>query len=322
MGLAAGSAPGVAARGPGNAGDRRAPGRAASGHDGGRGVARQRLGRGVQNALALAKQLLGEKKYQAAAEAYAQANERAGGHCGECLLGLARAKVGLGDLDAAIAAAQEAARALAGDPLQALAYQHVGDLLLHRAGSSVADLTAAEEAYGKALASGAADRAQALTGIAMSRFRRSLYPQALEAASAALAAAGGGPAAVPARVLLCRARRAGNLPPAQPPTTEAGQQEIFRIKGRVTKPVKISAPPPVYTEEARNRLINGAVILAAIIDQQGCVSSVHVLKGLDSGLDKAAWTAVENWVFEPATLDGRPVSVYYTLMVTFDLPPP
>ncbi len=96
--------------------------------------------------------------------------------------------MGLGDLDAAIAAAQEAARALAGDPLQALAYQHVGDLLLHRAGSSVADLTAAEEAYGKALASGAADRAQALTGIAMSRFRRSLYPQALEAASAALAA--------------------------------------------------------------------------------------------------------------------------------------
>jgi TonB family protein len=67
------------------------------------------------------------------------------------------------------------------------------------------------------------------------------------------------------------------------------------------------------------------VILEAIIDQEGCVTNAHVLKGLPEGLDKAALTAVKEWVFEPATLGGSPVKVFYTLTVTlkvdFDSPP-
>lgn len=287
--------------------------------------------------LAAAKQLLGEKKFRAAAKAYAEANEHAGGHCGECLLGLARAKLGLGDLDAGIAATRDAVGALAGDPLQGLAYQHLGDLYLLRAGAckpppcgpaAIADLAAAGEAYEKALASGSADRSLTLTGLATSRFRRSLYPEAAEAASEAIAAAGGGSRAAPARVLLCRAGRAANLPTAHsigaPPDSPSS---IYHIGGQVAKPVKISAPPPVYAEEARKKLITGVVIVEAVIDQQGCVTNAHVLKGLPAGLDRAAVRAVMNWVFEPATLEGSPVRVYYTLTVNFEvdfgpIPPP
>jgi TonB family protein len=91
--------------------------------------------------------------------------------------------------------------------------------------------------------------------------------------------------------------------------------------------VKISAPPPVYAEEARKKLITGVVIVEAVIDQQGCVTNAHVLKGLPAGLDRAAVRAVMNWVFEPATLEGSPVRVYYTLTVNFEvdfgpIPPP
>jgi hypothetical protein len=193
--------------------------------------------------LASAKQLLADRKFRAAATAYAEANERAGGRCGECLLGLARAQMGLGDLNAGVVAAQEAVTALAGDPLQGFAYQHLGDLLLQRAGvcepppcgpAAMEDLAAAGEAYQKASAAGTADRSLALIGIARSRLRRSLYRQAAEAASEALAAAAGGRAAGAARVLLCRARGAADLPMAHPTGTSGSPPEIFSVKGKVT----------------------------------------------------------------------------------------
>ena len=50
-----------------------------------------------------------------------------------------------------------------------------------------------------------------------------------------------------------------------------------------------------------------------------------VLKSLPYGLSDAALVAVKQWVFEPATKDGTPVSVIYNLTVNFKLtddPPP
>jgi protein TonB len=37
------------------------------------------------------------------------------------------------------------------------------------------------------------------------------------------------------------------------------------------------------------------------------------------GLDQAAVEAVRTWRFRPATLNGRPVDVYYNLTVNFRL---
>jgi TonB family protein len=39
------------------------------------------------------------------------------------------------------------------------------------------------------------------------------------------------------------------------------------------------------------------------------------------GLDKAAVEAVTRWKFKPATLEGRPVKVYYVLTVNFQVQP-
>jgi TonB family protein len=277
--------------------------------------------------LANAERLLGEWNFPAAAAAYAEANERAGGHCGECLLGLARAKLHLGDLDAGIAANQEAVGELAGDPLLGPAHQHLGDLLLQRAGectpppcgpAAMADLTAAGEAYEKALASGGSDRAAALLGLARSRFRRSLHAQAAAAASEALAAAGTGPVEEPARTLLCRARAAADPTGARLSPGKGKPPEIYNLKGTpITRPLKISTPAPVYTEDARKQRITGPVILEVIIDREGCVTHPHLLQGLMPGLDRAALNAVANWVFAPAMLDGQPVPVYYTLTINF-----
>jgi TonB family protein len=93
----------------------------------------------------------------------------------------------------------------------------------------------------------------------------------------------------------------------------------YRVGGDVMRPQKISGSPPVYTVEARKDRVTGVVILEAIIDEQGNVTDVKVLKGLPAGLDQAAVKAVESWKFNPATLDGRPVPVYYTLTVNFTM---
>jgi protein TonB len=57
----------------------------------------------------------------------------------------------------------------------------------------------------------------------------------------------------------------------------------------------------------------------AIVTKEGDVQDVKVLKGLPMGLDAAAAEAVKKWKFKPATLNGKPVDVYYNLTVNFTL---
>lgn len=110
--------------------------------------------------------------------------------------------------------------------------------------------------------------------------------------------------------LLASTSLAQTPPPDGPP---------YRVDGNVTRPEKISGRPPVYTEEARKARVTGVVSLETIIDEQGNVTSVKVLEGLGMGLDEAAVEAVKAWKFKPATLDGRPVKVYYGLTVNFTM---
>ncbi len=47
------------------------------------------------------------------------------------------------------------------------------------------------------------------------------------------------------------------------------------------------------------------------------MTGVQVMKPLPFGLDDAAVQAVRQWCFTPATLQGRPVPVYFRLTVHF-----
>lgn len=93
----------------------------------------------------------------------------------------------------------------------------------------------------------------------------------------------------------------------------------MKVGGGVLPPQKIYTPQPVYTEEARLARIQGVVILEAIIDEKGNVQQVKVLKGLPQGLSDSAVDTAREWTFKPATLDGKPVPVYFNLTVRFSL---
>ncbi len=101
--------------------------------------------------------------------------------------------------------------------------------------------------------------------------------------------------------------------------SDVGGNEILRVGGAIDAPVAISRVSPVYTEIARKARLQGVVVLEAIIDTSGNVTQVRILKGLPMGLDKSAEEAVKKWKFKPATLNGRPVKVYFNLTVNFRL---
>lgn len=106
--------------------------------------------------------------------------------------------------------------------------------------------------------------------------------------------------------------------PEGPPPSDQDTGPI-QVGGDVRPPEKISAPQPQYSEIARKARIQGVVIVQAIIDKQGNVTNVKVLKGLPMGLEEAAVDAIKQWKFKPAMLNGRPVTVYYNLTVNFKL---
>jgi periplasmic protein TonB len=87
----------------------------------------------------------------------------------------------------------------------------------------------------------------------------------------------------------------------------------------MTKPEVVFRVEPRYTELARKARLEGVVIVEAIIDEQGNVDDVRIIRPLPMGLDQSAVQAVSQWRFRPALLAGHPVKVFYRLTVNFQV---
>jgi protein TonB len=98
-----------------------------------------------------------------------------------------------------------------------------------------------------------------------------------------------------------------------------GEGDVIRLHAGMTPPQILHRVAPVYTETARRARVEGIVILEAVIDSRGTIDQVVVRKPLGFGLDQRAVEAVRQWRFLPARLNGRPVAVYFTLTVRYDL---
>ena len=64
-------------------------------------------------------------------------------------------------------------------------------------------------------------------------------------------------------------------------------------------------------------MIPGRIILQVVIDEDGCVRDPRILQGTNWYQNSGALDAIRQWVFLPATLEGKPVSVNYVLTITF-----
>jgi protein TonB len=75
---------------------------------------------------------------------------------------------------------------------------------------------------------------------------------------------------------------------------------------------------PVYPEAARQLKIQGTVALNVIVRKDGTVSVQNVGAGHPL-LAPAAVAAVQQWHYEPTTVNGEPVEVQTKVYVTFAL---
>ncbi len=110
------------------------------------------------------------------------------------------------------------------------------------------------------------------------------------------------------------------LAPGDAPGT--GQPEAtraFKPGAGVSAPVVVKEVRPQYTPDAKEARIQGVVTLECVVNIDGTIGDVKVIRSLDAGLDQEAIKAVRQWRFEPGTKDGKPVPVLVALEMTFTL---
>jgi TonB family protein len=88
-------------------------------------------------------------------------------------------------------------------------------------------------------------------------------------------------------------------------------------KGDLTAPEAVQKVDPAYPLELMRRNVQGTVTLYAVIRNDGSVSDVRVLHGVDEQLDQYARTALGHWHFRPATKNGAPVNLEAVVMIPF-----
>lgn len=94
-----------------------------------------------------------------------------------------------------------------------------------------------------------------------------------------------------------------------------------RAVGEIKPPKLIKEVKPIYPEDARQKRVEGTVILEATTDIYGRVQKVEVLRSIPL-LDQAAIDAVHQWIYEPEIIEGKPRGIIFTITVTFKLKEP
>ena len=98
-----------------------------------------------------------------------------------------------------------------------------------------------------------------------------------------------------------------------------------QTKGPVNLPEDADPPvpneenaQPEYPESARTTGQEAKVVLKIVVESDGKVGRIQVLKG-EEPFVSAALAVVRTWTYEPATLEGTPITVFKIVNITFSL---
>ena len=126
---------------------------------------------------------------------------------------------------------------------------------------------------------------------------------------------------VPVRMqqaIIFRPPKQQSQPPASGDADSSKVLEFFMVE---VKPKVLHAVKPVHPEEAIRDSLEGKVFLKFIVNVDGSVSDVSVLRVIGSEVFRqAAIDAVSQCRFKPAEHNGKPVAVWMTQPITFRLP--
>jgi len=90
----------------------------------------------------------------------------------------------------------------------------------------------------------------------------------------------------------------------------------------IAPPVPHRKVDPKYIATAVADKVQGNVTLGCVIDTEGKVRGVELVRGLDARLNETAQEALSKWEFYPATRNGDPIEVDVIVEIPFRLAPP
>ena len=96
-----------------------------------------------------------------------------------------------------------------------------------------------------------------------------------------------------------------------------GPAEAVYVTGDMVRPVLLTKVEPAYPEVPRRANMGGRVTVQAVIGLDGNVESAEVFASTNSLFNQAALDAVRKWRYRPATMNGKPVRVFFSVQVDF-----
>ena len=111
---------------------------------------------------------------------------------------------------------------------------------------------------------------------------------------------------------------AGAWPSAQGQDSQPNPSAGTTTKQFVAPARLIKRTDPIYPLEARQRVVQGAVVMKATIAANGTVKNIKVASG-DPILRNAARDAVTQWRYEPARVEGVAFAVDTTITLNFSM---
>lgn len=96
--------------------------------------------------------------------------------------------------------------------------------------------------------------------------------------------------------------------PARADAGSAGTQESGLGEGDIRIALQQHFPSPQPDLSVLPHGTAGEVVLDAVIDEHGRISTLTLLKGLAPSIDTVVMATVRQWIFTPATKDGVPVA--------------
>ena len=96
----------------------------------------------------------------------------------------------------------------------------------------------------------------------------------------------------------------GGLPDVPAPPPPPPQRGPIRTGGQIETPELVHRVEPFYPPLAVSAHLEGIVILEAIVDRDGTVAEVKVLRSAGALLDREALLAVRQWRYKPLLLNG------------------
>jgi len=99
------------------------------------------------------------------------------------------------------------------------------------------------------------------------------------------------------------------------------ERRLASTHNDLTPPFPVIKVDPKYVASAEREQVQGIVVFYAVISEDGALSKLRLIRGVDDRLDAAAREALGKWEFRAAMKNGKAVAVESLIRIPFRLDP-